>query len=116
MTKEKELVMWGWASKGWIPNQWMRYKLTYEGWKKLWEAQNGRCAGCGEEFAHPKEREVKYGVKPETDHEHVEGRACETQDVRGLLCRRCNDFLGKIRDNKDILANLLAYLKRHGEL
>lgn len=39
---------------------------------------------------------------------------CEAQDVRGLLCRHCNDFLGKIEDNYETLNNLANYLKNHG--
>ena len=114
--KEQELVGWGWAEKQWVKNQWIRYKLTHSEWKKLWEEQGGKCAGCGGDFAHPVEKSRKMGLKPQTDRLHVEGRQCEAADVRGLLCARCNGFLGKVRDNMDILANLLAYLRKHGEL
>ena len=114
--KEQELVSYGWAGKSWIQNQWLQYKLNHSDWKRLWEEQEGKCAGCGREFAHPFDKSAKMGLKPQTDHRHVEGRQCETRDVRGLLCRRCNDFLGKIQDNMDVLEGLLAHLRKHGDL
>ena len=114
--KEQELVGWGWGNPQWIANQWTRYKLNHSEWKKLWEAQEGKCAGCGKELAHPIVKTGQVGLKPQTDHLHVEGRQCEAADVRGLLCGRCNNFLGKVRDNMDILAGLLAYLRKHGDL
>jgi hypothetical protein len=111
----QEKVSWGWAGKQWLPQQWIKYKLTDRAWKALWVRQGGRCAGCREEFAHPLEKEMRFGLKPETDHRHREGEQCEAADVRGLLCGDCNRFLGKIKDNRVVLTNLLAYLRAHGE-
>lgn len=114
--KEQQMYAWGYAvGSQWQSNMWTKYKLTTSEWRELWEKQRGRCAGCREEFAHPLERGTRQGLKAEVDHRHVEGRACETQDVRGLLCRRCNDFLGKVQDNRVLLQNLLNYLKAHGD-
>ena len=114
--KVQEQVSWGWASPQWMKNQWKDYKINFDQWKQFWELQGGKCGGCGKDLAHPLIKEMKTGLKPETDHLHVEGRRCEEQDVRGLLCHNCNNLLGKIRDNMKILHGLLAYLKRHGEL
>tara|TARA_R110000868_G_scaffold22937_1_gene93491 strand:+ start:409 stop:768 length:360 start_codon:yes stop_codon:yes gene_type:complete len=109
----KDLIPWGWAPKGYLQNAWMKYRLNGEKLKKLLDLQNGKCAGCLEEFAHPFVRDVnKFGLKPEIDHDHA-GGAIYTDDVivRGLLCRKCNDFLGKINDNQELLVKLQAYLK-----
>lgn len=114
--QEQERVGWGWAGKQWLPQQFIKYRVTQALWENLWAGQEGRCAGCQGELAHPLRKEGRLGLKPQTDHLHKEGRQCEAADVRGLLCQRCNIFLGKIRDNQDILGNLLAYLKRHGDL
>ena len=114
--KEQEQVSWGWGPKQFLPQLWIHYKLQQTDYEALWARQGGCCAGCKVEFAHPLRREMRTGVKPEVDHLHVEGRRCERQDVRGLLCRQCNQFLGKIRDNKDRLRSLLDYLIQHGEL
>lgn len=102
-------VGYGWAGKGYVANMWVKYKLTLEGFNRFWDRQEGKCAGCEEEFAHPTRKEARLGVKPEVDHCHVGG------NVRGLLCRRCNDFLGKVRDNQRILARLRDYLAANGE-
>lgn len=115
--KEQERVIGGWGLKHgqWMKNIWVGYKIKYDAWKLLWAAQEGKCAGCKGEFAHPLERSMTLGLKPEVDHRHVIGRSCEAQDVRGLLCRRCNNFLGKIRDNATTLQNLVEYLRKHGD-
>lgn len=114
--KEQELVGWGWAGKQWLPQQWIKYRLQQPDWEQLWAEQSGCCAGCGEEFAHPLRKEGRVGLKPQTDHLHIKGKQCEREDVRGLLCGRCNTLLGKIRDNMVVLKGLLAYLKKYGEL
>lgn len=103
----------GWAGghgSQYSKNLWINYKLTVEGFKEYWDLQGGKCAGCVEIFAHPFIRSTDLGLKPEVDHDHKTGK------VRGLLCRRCNDFLGKVKDNRDILRRLEEYLKRNGEI
>lgn len=114
--KEQELVSWGWASKQWLPQQFINYRLTQPLWEHLWAEQGGKCAGCNGALAHPLKKTGERGLKPETDHLHVEGRHCEAADVRGLLCHHCNMLLGKIRDNMDLLDNLLNYLRKHGDI
>ena len=114
--KEQELVAWGWAGKQWLPQQFINYRLTQPLWERLWKEQDGKCAGCKGMLAHPFKKTGQIGLKPETDHLHVEGKHCEAADIRGLLCRRCNNFLGKIRDNMDLLEGLLQHLKKHGDL
>ena len=107
---EQTQIGWGWAGAQWTKNIWINYKLTFEEFSKYWTLQNGKCAGCKEELAHPKIKEMRTGLKPEVDHCHKTGK------VRGLLCRRCNDFLGKVQDNQALLHALQEYLKRNGEL
>jgi len=109
---EMKLVPWGWAGgpgSQYIKNIWMSYKLTLEQFNVLWSMQDAKCAGCLSAFAHPTQRSNQLGVRPEVDHDHI------TMQVRGLLCRRCNDFLGKVRDNKETLKRLEEYLRRNGE-
>lgn len=113
--KAAELVPGGWAQKAYLPQLWMHYKLTSDAFGDLWARQDGKCAGCKATFAHPWMKSLVLGVKCEVDHRHVEYRPCEAEDVRGLLCRRCNDFLGKIQDNLGVLTNLVQYLKQHGD-
>ncbi len=120
--KEQEQISAGWAGKGWLPQLFIKYRINSTDFHRLWAAQEGRCTGCRIAFAHPFDRAgLGVGVKPEVDHKHGDRsklqpiQQCEAKDVRGLLCRRCNDFLGKIQDNMDTLQNLVNYLKRHGD-
>lgn len=118
MSKEQELVPWGWPTKigVWIQNNWLKYKLTAEAWRKVYERQGGKCAGCLKELANPLDKQMgKFGLKPQVDHRHVEGRQCEEEDVRGLLCGECNRLLGQIQDDKALMERLVAYLKQHGD-
>lgn len=74
-----------------------QYGLTKEEYWKLWDSQDGKCAGCGKE---------NYGrpINLCVDHDHVTGR------VRGLLCSNCNSALGLVQDKPEILAKLIDYL------
>jgi hypothetical protein len=103
-------VAHGWAGKTWIQHIFLRYKITFTRFQELWDCQEGKCAGCEKSFAHPIHKLLKMGERPEVDHDH------ETGKVRGLLCRKCNDFLGKIKDNRETLERLRAYLERNGEM
>ena len=74
----------------------------------LWEEQDGRCAGCITPFTLPWER-TKHADHFSreyvcVDHDHL------TDEVRGLLCGKCNIILGKADDRVDILQNLITYL------
>lgn len=119
--KEQEQISAGWAGKGWLPQLYIKYRISSNDFRRMWAAQDGCCAGCKIPFADPFGKVLTTGVKPEVDHKHVDEsklqplQKCEAKDVRGLLCRRCNDFLGKVQDNADRLQNLVDYLKRHGD-
>lgn len=107
--KPAKLVAWGWGPKSYIPNTYAKYGLNHSDWKKIWERQEGICPGCLGEFAHPFRTEIgRMGLKPEVDHCHV------TAKVRGLLCRTCNDLLGKLYDDKARMERLVRYLEEHG--
>lgn len=41
------------------------------------------------------------------DHDHA------SMKFRGWLCKRCNVTLGYVRDNPELLAKMILYLKRH---
>src|SRR2546421_7658829 len=115
-------IGWGWSKNrgAYVGNLWQKYRITGEIFEQLWTAQEGRCAGCKEEFAHPHRRELRMGVKPQVDHKHRydalgSEMQCEAADVRGLLCYDCNNLLRKIRDTLPILRALSEYLQRHGD-
>lgn len=72
-----------------------RYGLTIDEYDALFEAQGGLCAICGEPDV--------TGRRVAVDHDHVTGR------VRGLLCGRCNMFVGLIE--RGLLDAALSYLR-----
>lgn len=73
-----------------------RYGLTLEDYDRMLEAQDGKCAICGE-FDETFGRLV-------IDHCH------DRKKVRGLLCSICNRALGGFRDSPELLSRAVAYL------
>lgn len=58
-----------------------RYGLSIEDYNVLFEKQHGCCAICG---THQSELSKRLSI----DHDH------KTDEIRGLLCQRCNGALG----------------------
>lgn len=75
----------------------LKYGLSQEQFETLIRNQDNRCAGCRIEFNSENVSHV--------DHNHNTGQ------IRGLLCVRCNIFLGAIRDSTDTLDRLKVYLQ-----
>ena len=72
------------------------FGLSLADFDALAEKQGGVCAICGQKPS---------GKLPLTvDHDHLTGR------IRGLLCRPCNSFLGRIGDSSAKLDLLRLYL------
>lgn len=84
-----------------------KYGISYEKYEEIIFNQNNSCAICNISFELTKDH-------PHVDHDHS---CCPTslnscgQCVRGLLCRRCNMFLGTVSDDIIILENAIKYLK-----
>ena len=79
-----------------------KYGMTLEDYERMFEAQGGVCAICGE--ARPEERTLHV------DHDH------ETGVIRGLLCFRCNNALGDFREEYELFRRAADYLDRDDEL
>lgn len=81
-----------------------RFLVTEEQYQQMHDAQEGRCAICGDE-----ETMVRNGraLPLAVDHDHANGL------VRGLLCHRCNCGLGYFRDDPDRLRGAQEYLTRY---
>lgn len=73
------------------------FGITLEEYNRRAIAQNNLCMICGEE---------EVGIRLAVDHDH------ETEQLRDLLCRKCNSGLGQFRDNINLLHNAAAYLER----
>lgn len=77
-----------------------QYNLTSEKWENKFNKQKGCCAICGK---HQSELKQTLNV----DHNHSTGK------TRDLLCTRCNNLVGKIENNFELLETVLNYLKKH---
>lgn len=81
-----------------------KYRLREEDFIDLIEKQSGLCAICEEEFTGT----------PYVDHDHS---CCDSVPtcgncVRGLLCSRCNTFVGYI-EKKNVTDKAVEYLSKH---
>lgn len=78
-----------------------RYGLTPAGYQALLEAQYYCCAVC--EDIYPPGTSLRLCV----DHDHDTGK------VRGLICRRCNNALGLLKEDHVIVQKAALYLRKH---
>jgi hypothetical protein len=74
------------------------YGITSEQYNVMYSAQNGQCAICG-----------VSKIILDVDHDHT------TNEVRGLLCRKCNGGIGLLCDSDVLLAKALQYLRGANE-
>jgi len=72
------------------------YNMSLEEYNKLWQEQDGKCFICGEE---------SIGEMLHVDHNH------KTGEIRRLLCRRCNVMVGWLESHKNIVNDVIKYLK-----
>lgn len=73
------------------------YDLSVEQYKAMVTAQNNKCAICNKE---PKNSRLCV------DHSH------STEEIRGLLCHKCNRAIGLLEENKDNFLRAITYLSR----
>jgi hypothetical protein len=73
------------------------YGITADEYAAIFKAQGGKCGICG---GRPRSERLAI------DHDHT------TQEVRGLLCSRCNhELLGAAHDSLDLLRKAVAYME-----
>jgi hypothetical protein len=77
-----------------------KYNITLEQYNKMFVEQEGRCAIC-------KTHQLELKKTLSVDHNH------ETKQIRELLCRDCNCALGYIKENIEIVYNLIKYIQKH---
>lgn len=116
------MIKAGWSkdAAGYSKSLWVRYRLTGEGYKKLWEKQDGKCAGCGIMLAHPFDETMGEGVKPLPDWDE-DGPGESRGFTRGFLCQDCKTEVRHLeKDVKaaetrvGVLGKLIEYLKENG--
>lgn len=74
------------------------YNISLDDYKVLLAKQNGTCAIC--------QQVCSSGRRLAVDHCH------KTQKVRGLLCGSCNQAIGLLKDNKEIMQSAIKYLEK----
>ena len=78
-----------------------KYGLSYEQYSKMIVNQDNKCRLCLNEF------KVKRHIH--VDHCH------DTGQVRGIICFKCNQSIGKLGDTIESLERVVRYLKGIGE-
>lgn len=77
------------------------YKTTPEVIMELMDEQKGCCAICGDSLVHPDSKK-NYHI----DHCH------KSEEIRGLLCGKCNFGIGFLRDSIYNLGKAIEYLTK----
>lgn len=80
------------------------FGLTVERYQAMHDAQDGRCAICGQVETMERGGKVRWLA---VDHDHKDGH------VRELLCSGCNVGLGNFGDDPARLRAAAEYLERH---
>ena len=79
-----------------------KYGITTARFAEMLLAQGGKCACCGVQF----KMEGNKTDRPCVDHNH------NTNEVRDLLCGRCNLAAGNVLDSSIRAEQLASYLKK----
>lgn len=74
-----------------------KYRMTKQGWQKLFDEQNGCCYLCGVDLGEALKR--KRGVHVDHDHSCCPRERTCGQCIRGLACHRCNQGIGGFFDD-----------------
>lgn len=98
-------------SKQWKAKFTSKYLLQKE-YAEIFEYQKGVCAICKKPETSTQRKLLYEGQPPievikrlAIDHDHI------TNQVRGLLCSKCNALLGMAGDNTEILFSAIEYLE-----
>ena len=76
-----------------------KYGISLKRYEELLAYQNGVCAICNNA-----ENDPRKGRRLSTDHDHM------TDEVRGLLCSRCNAALGLLEEDPKIIEKMFGYI------
>ena len=76
--------------------------MTMEEYDTLLEKQGGVCAVCGTD-----DTTYSKGNHFHVDHNHTTGK------VRGLLCGHCNLAIGQVKEDPQIIHNMISYLEKY---
>lgn len=91
-----------------------QFGITIDDYDRMLKLQGGKCAICGKSSETDKDRWTsKRGERKRrrfsVDHCH------KTNNVRGILCARCNIGIGNLGDDPEIIRKAAIYLETHNE-
>jgi hypothetical protein len=75
------------------------FKIPAQQYEDMLVAQNNNCAIC--------KNTCSSGMRLSVDHDHA------TNEIRGLLCGKCNRGLGMYDDNIELLKSAIIYLESY---
>jgi hypothetical protein len=78
-----------------------KYGINQVVYEQMLKEQDGKCAVCFIEEKYTENSRLCV------DHNH------ETGEIRGLLCKKCNQALGLLQDNADFCESAGRYLRLH---
>ena len=78
-----------------------RYGFDHTEYDRMLQIQGGCCAVC---LSKDPGKGFRYF---HIDHDHATGK------VRGLLCAKCNQALGLLAENVEVVQRALNYLQHH---
>ncbi len=79
-----------------------KYNLSLEQYQRLIDKQNNLCKLCNKTLLKVRGKMLS----PVVDHDHA------TNEIRGILCCRCNVSVGALGDSIKSFERILKYLKR----
>jgi len=85
-----------------------QFGLSLEELDGLTQRQGNKCAACGASAPRGKSLSVDH------DHTCCDGNASCGKCVRGLLCQRCNTFLGFVDDDPEFIKRMIEYIDTGG--
>lgn len=84
----------------------LKYGITIAEYDAIRSGQGGVCAICGG-IDKDIDRRTGKNRALAVDHDHA------TKKVRGLLCGDCNRSLGLVKESRETLERMIAYLAQH---
>ncbi len=87
------------STQGRARRQMTTFGITLEEEALIVEFQGGACICAKWTGYNGRSRSLS------TDHDH------KTGEIRGKLCKHCNDLLGRIKDDPDYFRRMIAYLE-----
>ena len=87
-------------------NLWTKWRLKMRDYKAILKSQGGGCAICGVKEDPCKAWQTGNPRLMAVDHVH----GSDPVDIRGILCTKCNTFIGYAREHEEILNNAIHYI------